>query len=567
MIYSVVGLDIGQYSIKGVRLTKALQFPQALRGLCTLRGVRPLPGLRSFGAMWGLCVVDSFEKKISGEEIFPRYDGFSEAQIAALRELCSEGKIHPGDSVALAFPGHFISRRVMTFPFPDLQKLREVIPYGIEEHLPFGIDEVQVGYQFLHSEIHTAMPTASILVGGVPKVILRNSLEQLKAVGIDPVSIGLDASSFYAFYCDTVLEGREKKQEEVFDEALLVDIGATKTVLCHVRKGDLSQTRTLPMGGAMLTQAMQKEFGLTWDVAERLKREVGLVRKGGGEGQAKERACLGKAVSPLILEIEKSYRVFGGVSGGDLYLCGGGGALEGLEERLCLSLGLKAPDRERSAARGGGVNGVTRRDPLMAQGLGSALPLLKGGKSTPINFRQGEFAYGKERVERRGQFVAMGIGLWVVCLLLATDFYFHYRQKEGVYQALKGDLMRSFSQTFPQIKTVAKETEQAKREIAELNRVGAFLGMGGASPMGVLKVVTEGMPAGIPLDVVEWMMEGNRVRVMAQTNSFESVDRIRVALRGISHFESVSVGDAKVGADPSRIGFSIEITVLDHPSR
>ncbi|MFQ5949338.1 MAG: hypothetical protein ACE5J1_01470, partial [Nitrospiria bacterium] len=85
----VIGLDIGSFAIKGVRIAQGFR---------------------------GLRLIDAFERKVSREErgnLF-RADPLTEGQLDTLKELISEGLIRPGEMVAVSLPGHLISIREMT---------------------------------------------------------------------------------------------------------------------------------------------------------------------------------------------------------------------------------------------------------------------------------------------------------------------------------------------------------------------------------------------------------------------------------------------------------------------
>jgi type II secretory pathway component PulL len=195
---------------------------------------------------------------------------------------------------------------------------------------------------------------------------------------------------------------------------------------------------------------------------------------------------------------------------------------------------------------------------LYAQGLGLALPPPEGSL---INFRQGEFVFGKETIEKRNRLVSISLVALLLLGLMGGDFYLHYSQKERHYQELKGELRKSFTATFPQSKNVSNEVEQARAAITELNRTGGFLGVGEESPLQVLKEISATIPKEVRIDVQELVIDGNKVRIEAQTDSFESVDRIRGGLLKVEAFKEVTVSDAKAAADQSRIGFRIQMTV------
>ncbi|HZR47284.1 MAG TPA: pilus assembly protein PilM [Candidatus Manganitrophaceae bacterium] len=555
-----IGLDIGQHSIKGVRVAQSFR---------------------------GLRLVDSFERKV------PRREGdhlsstelLTAGQIEALKGLIEEGRIRPGEGAAVSLPGQLVSTREMAVPFADPKKLRQIVPFEVESQLPFDLEEVAIDYLLLQSnaDAEGAGGTSQLLVSVVPKVGLQKYLSTLQSIGIDPAAIGLDSLSLYHF-AQYFLPGKKEEAPSGDPAAglLVIDVGASKTVLCHLRGGKLHWVRTFPMGGDLLTEALRKEFELSWEEAERFKAEIDLNDAGpGAPGPAGRGArgaeCLQQALIPWRTEIEKSLRSRTAASGGDragaenpagesvFYLAGGGGALKGLGGLLSESLGMRAISLPRSGTRAAAsLAGLESVNPdsvgyLYAQGLGLALPPPEGSS---INFRQGEFVFGKETIEKRNRMVSIGLVALLLLGLMGGDFYLHYSQKEKRYQELKGELRKVFAATFPQSKNVSNEVEQARAAITELNRTGGFLGVGEESPLQVLKEISAAVPKEVRIDVQELAIDGNKVRIEAQTDSFESVDRIRGGLMKVDAFKEVNVSDAKVAADQSRVGFRIQMTVM-----
>lgn len=565
-----IALDIGRHSIKGVRMSQSFR---------------------------GLRLVDSFERKVSrkGGEHLSSTDLLTAGQIEALEALISEGRIRPGEAVAVSLPGQLVSTREMSVPFADPKKLRQIVPFEVESQLPFDLEAVAIDYQLLHSNAPAdASGSSHLLVSVVPKIGLRKYLTTLQSLGIDPGSIGIDSLAIYNFAQYFLIDkqgGASHLQEGGATGRnraglLVIDVGASKTVLCYLLNGKLDWVRTLPMGGDLLTEAIQKEFQLSWEEAERLKREVDLdqpgiaASAGSKRGQAAE--SLQKALIPWLTEIEKSVRyrpastverapdpalpqAVPAAKEGAFYLCGGGGALKGLQTFLSETLGmgpaaLVNPGAGSRAASVAGLESVNTESVshVYAQGLGLALPPAEGSL---INFRQGEFVFGKETIEKRNRMVSISLVALLLLGLMGGDFYLHYHQKERRFQDLKGELRKAFSETFPQARNVSNEVEQARAAITELNRTGDFLGVGEESPLLVLKEISAAIPKEVRIDVQDLVIDGNKVRIEAQTDSFESIDRIRGGLIKVASFKEVNVSDAKAAADQGRVGFRIQMTV------
>ena len=559
MAQMILGLDIGQSVIKGVRIAR------------TLRGLR---------------LVDAFERKVERRGERGRDDLPNEGEIEALRQLRSEGKIRPGDLIVVALPGHLVSTREVTLPFTDPKRLRQVVPFEVEGQLPFDLEEILIDYQLLRQgapqaeagkapaepkgrgaaepgKPEGATEVSQLLVSAVPKSVLRRYLGALQSVGIDPAWVGVDALSLYTFYQQfSQPAAGGKKRDAVGDdrsEHLLIDLGASKTVLCHLRGGLLRWVRTFPIGSDHFTEALQRDLALSWEEAEKRKEEIDLS----GVSRTRISESVQKEVASWLTEIEKSLSLAAGpeeASRASFYLCGGGGQLRGLKELIAQSLQMtpESPNEQLPPIAGLDAAHLSTALPRYAEAIGLALSPAQG---TQINFRQGEFIFGKESIERRHRWVSIGLVSLGLLALMGGDFYLHYHQKEEKYQEIKRQLRSEFNKTFPQTKNVSNEVEQTRAAIAERKRSGDFLGVGEESPLVVLKEVTAGIPMEVRIDVTDLVIDGSKIRIEAQTDSYDSVDRIRGGLMKGGHFQEVNVSDAKVSADQSKVGFRIQLTM------
>lgn len=558
MAQIILGLDIGESAVKGVRIAR------------TLRGLR---------------LVDAFERKVERRGERGRGDLPNDGQIEALRQLRSEGKIRPGERVAVALPGHLVSTREITLPFTDPKRLRQVVPFEVEGQLPFDLEEIVIDYQPLRQGATSDLRVKSaagpgkpestesshLLVSAVPKAALRRYLSALQSVGIDPAWVGVDALSLYTFYQQfTQSSNGERKRSaaagEDQSEHLLIDLGASKTVLCGLRGGAthaslLQWVRTFPIGSDDFTEALRQEGGLSWDEAEKRKEEVDLSVP----SRTPIAESVHKGVAAWLIEIEKSLSLAGGAeasSRASFYLCGGGGQLRGLKERVAQTLQMtpEAPNEYMPPIAGLDAAHLSTALPRYAEALGLALSPMQG---TQINFRQGEFVFGKESIERRHRLASVGLVSLLLLGLMGGDFYLHYHQKEKKFQELKQELRSEFTKTFPQTKNVSNEVEQTRAAINERKKSAEFLGVGGESPLEVLKGVTAGIPMEIRIDVTDMVIDGNKIRIEAQTDSYDSVDRIRGGLMKAGRFQEVNVSDAKISADQTKVSFRIQLTVTE----
>lgn len=546
---NILGLDIGHATIKGVRLAKGL------------RGIR---------------LVDSFVHPVPRGEAHDSSGPLRTEQIDLLNALLLEGKIVAGDLIALSIPGDLCATREMVLPFSDPKKLEQIVPYEAEAELPFDLDEVTIDYMTLQHRPEkldmTEGPQHSrLLVSAIPNEVLAAYLDSLQPIGIDPAWIGPNPIALYA-YAQYFLESGTGQHDDR-QELLLIDIGASKTVLCDIQGGAIEWVRTIPIGGDQITACLEKELDLSWEEAEARKKVIGLNGHEANPSSPTEIAALQKGLEPLVTEIDKSIRtrpVHPSMASSEhvhsrvFHLCGGGGTLSGLQSHLSERLEMEAVSVDvGTGSKAASVIGVDTIDTnlassVYAQAFGITFQESDGA---PINFRKGPFVFGKETLEKRRHFVTIGLMLLLLLGLMGGNLYLRYAMKEDRYQALKQQLRNSFSETFPGTRNVVNEVDQTRNAIDTLKRTGAFLGVDELSPLAVLNAISEAIPKGVKIDVFNIVIDSGKVRIQAQTDSFESVDRIRGGLLGTTSFQKVEVSDAKVMADQSRVRFRIKMNV------
>src|ERR1700683_4063394 len=72
-----------------------------------------------------------------------RQSGEPDLEAALKRILAKTGK---ADIVTSAIGSDFVVRRLLDLPFSDMRKLHQVVPFALEEHLPFPVDDAVVAF-------------------------------------------------------------------------------------------------------------------------------------------------------------------------------------------------------------------------------------------------------------------------------------------------------------------------------------------------------------------------------------------------------------------------------------
>jgi general secretion pathway protein L len=106
---------------------------------------------------------------------------------ADLRALAAQHGI-AWDEVVSALPGDAVTHRILELPFHDRRRLEQTVPFELESHLPFELEETVVDFQVLGTD---AEGTSRVLAVSAPKAAVREHLAMLADAGVDPRLVDL----------------------------------------------------------------------------------------------------------------------------------------------------------------------------------------------------------------------------------------------------------------------------------------------------------------------------------------------------------------------------------------
>jgi general secretion pathway protein L len=530
MVQEILGLDIGSSCLKAVSLRKKWM------GLEWTGG---------FKKDW-LRTQDPFD--------------WAKEPFSGLKEWIAEHRLATG-RVVVSVPVHLVSLRMLVLPFDDVRKLEKVVPFEVEGLLPYSLEEVVVDYQVTE----VADGKSHLLVAAVPRSLMKIYLDHLTRAGINPESVELDGMALLNL-ARHAFPGSPGAPDRGDGDTAVLDIGASKTIICILHRGQPRFLRTLLWGGRDVTAALSEACGIPPDEAEEVKRQAGLMDDGTSSLPQKGMAqAIGRSLEPLVSELIRTFHVYqtqepppdrSDVT--ELVLYGGGSQLKGLESYLESELGVRVLTHTPKIASSNG----NRWDPALALSLGLALKGTQLGDGSRMNFRKGEFAYGRETAASRSRARYLWVGALLVAAVAGADLYMKYTLEVSKYETLKAQVREEFRAMFPDVKNVVDEVQQAKTAVAEMKKKSALFGLGDWTPLQLMAELTRRMPPSVKIEVQDFVIEQGRLRLEAETDSFESVDKIKAALGQFEAFKDVTVSDAKVSADQARVRFRLTMTVV-----
>jgi type IV pilus assembly protein PilM len=272
--------------------------------------------------------------------------------------------------VAAGVNGHSVIVKNIVLPQMTAEELQESFAWHAEEHIPFDISDVNLDYHVTGSTddaIH-------VLLAACKRDKIANLKQAIQLAGKQPAVIDVDAFALQNCY-------ELNYDPQPGHVVALLNIGASTTNI-NILNGVRSVfTRDASFGGNQYTSLLQKELGLTFEQAERVKR--GMALPDGIEHRDTE-PILETVSDILALEIQKTmdfYRAT--VEDGEsavqtILISGGGSKLKGLMEFLAkrfeISVDMFDPFRKiRVDARGFDPEYMREIVPEMAIAVGLAL--------------------------------------------------------------------------------------------------------------------------------------------------------------------------------------------------
>ena len=252
---TAIGLDIGDYSIKLVELKRT-------------RG--------------GVEITRAALKELNGT---------AKDREEALRQFLSREKIKSA-YVSTSVSGQSVFARYIKLPRVAQRKVTQVIRYEVQQQIPFSIDEVFWDYQLCSSGELTELEARIV---AVKKDIVHNLVAILEKNRLQLNSLDATPFALYNSLAFNDLTGKD-------GAGIVLDIGGETTNILILGEGRV-WTRSIPIAGSNITDALSEELKVPAEEAEAIKRKEGILLV---EASAEEES------SPRLLQISK---VIAGVLG------------------------------------------------------------------------------------------------------------------------------------------------------------------------------------------------------------------------------------------------------------
>jgi len=345
---SVVGLDIGSSAVKAIEL-------------------KPL-------GKNGFKVVAYASEPVPPDTIVDGAIIDAVAVADAIRRIFDSKRFKSTDVIA-SLSGSSVIVKKIALPVMTEAELAESIHWEAEQYIPFDIQDVNIDYQVLDAGgAESGKQTMDVLLVAAKKDKIADYAGVIAQAGRTPVVMDVDA-----FAVQNCFEANYGVDSGV---TVLLNAGAS-AINVNIVSGDQSLfTRDISVGGNAYTEAVQKEFGLTFEAAEQAKRGQAI------DGAAPDdvQAVLRTVSEGLLLEIQKTFDFFKATTSADridrVLVCGGASQVEGFTELIAerFDTPIERLDPFKTITFDGAALGVESSDEIAATAaVALGLALRKAG--------------------------------------------------------------------------------------------------------------------------------------------------------------------------------------------
>jgi len=270
-------IDFGARSIKVAKLHK------------TSEGYE----LDNYGA-----ILSPKESIVNGEILNPI------AVADVLTALLRESGINDRKAI-IAITGQKVIIREIVLPLMEDKELMAGVMWEAPKYIPYDLEESIIDANKVEEfEEKDGNKMMRILLVATPKNIVDPYMEVLKKARIVPKAVDVISSANIRTFDHYLSDKEEDEERSIVD--IILSIGASSTILTLVEKKKLKFTRNILIGGNDITKAIAKSLNITFEEAEKLKRDTEIVL--GPETEEKKENESEKIIIKILNQIAKEMR-------------------------------------------------------------------------------------------------------------------------------------------------------------------------------------------------------------------------------------------------------------------
>ncbi|WP_019585963.1 type IV pilus assembly protein PilM [Deinococcus apachensis] len=283
-----------------------------------------------------------------------------------LKNLLAQHRITTRHAVTAVPNQSAVTRNIMV-PRMERKELQEAIKWEAERYIPYPIDEVNLDFDLLDDPAQVPEDgQMEAVIAAAPSEAVARQVEVLRLAGLEPTVVDLKSFATLRALRGNLLGEHLNKTTlaglnytEAGEVALVLEIGASSSVISLVRGDRILMARNLGVAADDFTTALQKAFDLDFGAAEEVKLgyatattptedEEDLLNFDLSRQQyspARVFEIVRPVLGDLITEVRRSLEFYR-VQSGDVvidrtFIAGGGAKLRGLAPAISDALGFR----------------------------------------------------------------------------------------------------------------------------------------------------------------------------------------------------------------------------------
>ena len=437
------------------------------------------------------------------------------AQLATALEALQKEIDLSGAVCLAAFPADDICYRNIKIPFKEQKKIGLILPFELEPHIPFQIDDCMIDFYPINR--FESPNETEILAAVIEKARLKSYTDILASFNIEPEIISPGA--YAAASCVA----------EIYDlpaDSFVLDIAKNICSLFAVVSGQVCLARSISLRkGSPLRLAE-----LCLDI---------------------ERTVVGfKDTFPIDFQPQGVILTGFDINEGDID--------ETLQHKLNLPI-MRADLLQKTEAIVSVPAGEPWESGKMNNALALALMRIKGIKG--INFRKSAFATQRVWRDHKAGIIKSAVlaGLVLALFMAGVALDSFWMQKKA--HILDRQIKTIFTTTFPDVKKIVDPLQQMRVKIRERKKKAGFIH---ASGDGILKIdilneISTRIPKNLDVEFTRLVMGPQRVTISGITDRFNAVDDLKTGLEQIPFFQKVKMGSTKKDPVQNRVRFKMNV--------
>jgi general secretion pathway protein L len=415
---------------------------------------------------------------------------------------------------AVSIPASLFSSRNLVIPFDQPKKIRMVLPFELEAHLPNPAEDIAVDFDRLSGAASGG--GSEVLAVAVEKARLAPFLADLAAAGFEPERL---APSVLAFGS---LIARAAEPEET---VLSAEVGDRCGALTVARQGQVRLLRTFPLPPAAEARrlAVRSQIRTTLAAVEELWPDAPAAARVRMTGSGLAGIDLPALAAELPVDLEPA----------DL-----GRALN------------VAWDADDPAAW---------QPALMDGALAMAMAEIEGLGG--LNFHRSQFPGKKILSRHREHLVRTGVLAAVVLAIMLGSLIGRSVIAKNRLAALDRQMAAVLKESFPEVQKITDPFQQMQISLQDLKKATALAGENRTAPraIDVLKNLSESIPPEVAVVIERLVIGPEAVTIAGTTAGFNAVDDIKGRLERIPGFKKVTINSANTDRSGKEVNFQLKV--------